>query len=47
VVCGVIIKNYSNDGTNNPGTVVCGFNITILIYPVNGTIIYVVIGVGG
>jgi len=43
VVCGVIIKNYSNNGTNNPNTVVCGFDIIIQIYHVKGNIICVVI----
>ena len=43
VVCGVIIKNYSNNGMNNPDSVVCEFNITIQIHSVNGTIICVVI----
>jgi hypothetical protein len=43
VACGVVIKNYSKNGTNNPDTVVCGFDVIIQIYPVNGTVICVVI----
>jgi hypothetical protein len=47
VVCGIIIKNCSNSVTNNPDSVVCGFDIIIIIilqiHPVNGTIVCVVI----
>lgn len=44
MACGVIIKNYSDNVTNNPVSVACRFNIIIPIHPVNKAIICVVIG---